>query len=106
MGGPTITAMLTLIREGFFDEDASAKGIPIDDSMIASVTAVSAPFRGTGIVYGLGETTDAAPAARQLSARIFLFATGTNGSLYVPSLGRKLHHESGLHVRICRTPNT
>ena len=70
--------MLTLIREGFFDNDASTKGISIDDSMIASVTTVSAPFRGTGIVYGLGETTDAAPAARQLSVRMFLFITTSN----------------------------
>jgi hypothetical protein len=76
MGGPTITTMLTLIREGFFDDDANMKGIPIDDSMIASVTTVSAPFRGTGIVYGLGERTGPISAAQPPSVRTSLiFAT-------------------------------
>jgi triacylglycerol esterase/lipase EstA (alpha/beta hydrolase family) len=82
MGGPTITAMLMLIREGFFDNNASAMGTPVDDSMVASVTAVSAPFRGTGIVYRPGETTDAAPTALQLSVRIFFFVATTNHPSY------------------------
>lgn len=81
MGGPTVTTMLTLIREGFFDDDANTKGIPIDDSMITSVTAVSAPFRGTGIVYGLGERTDVAPAVRQLSVCAFVVFTASYHSL-------------------------
>lgn len=71
MGGPTITTMLILIREGFFDADANARDLAeADDSMVASVTTVSAPFRGTGVVYDLGERMDAAPAVRQLSVSI------------------------------------
>lgn len=35
--------------------------------MILSVTSVSAPFRGTQLVYTLGEREDAAPAVRLLS---------------------------------------
>lgn len=60
--------MLTLIREGFFDGDAKARELGlVDDSMVASFTSVSAPFRGTGVVYDLGEKREGAPAVRQLS---------------------------------------
>ena len=73
MGGPTITMMLTLIREGFFDEDSKTRELgPVDDSMVASFTSVSAPFRGTGAVYELGERRDGAPAVRQLSVSSIL----------------------------------
>jgi hypothetical protein len=35
--------------------------------MILSVTSISAPFRGTQLVYALGEREDAAPAVRPIS---------------------------------------
>ncbi|KAF8310029.1 alpha/beta-hydrolase [Clavulina sp. PMI_390] len=74
MGGPTITTMLTLIREGFFEDNSDhlPPNPPLDDSMVASVTTVSAPFRGTGVVYDLGERTDAAPDVRVFSFGSFV----------------------------------
>lgn len=45
---------------GFFGKD-------VHPDMILSVTSVSAPFRGTQLVYTLGEREDAAPAVRPLS---------------------------------------
>ncbi|KAF8585825.1 alpha/beta-hydrolase [Ramaria rubella] len=60
MGGPTITKLIALIREGFFGEEAHP-------DMVLSVTSVSAPFRGTQVVYALGEQVDGAPAVRPFS---------------------------------------
>jgi len=60
MGGPTITKMSALINRGFFGPQAHS-------DMIISVITVSALFRGTQIVYTLGERVDTAPAVRPLS---------------------------------------
>jgi hypothetical protein len=49
-----------LISQGYFSPDDHP-------DMIQSVTTVSTPFRGTQLVYSLGESTDAAPAVRFLS---------------------------------------
>lgn len=65
MGGPTVTTLLTLIREGFFGSEEDG----VSDAMVCSLTSVSAPFRGTGIVYDLGEERKDAPSVRQLSVR-------------------------------------
>ncbi|KAH8099298.1 alpha/beta-hydrolase [Cristinia sonorae] len=56
-GGPTITKMQWLLETGFFGE---AYG----PDMLLSVNTVSSPFRGTSVVYLLGERVDAAPLVR------------------------------------------
>lgn len=90
--------MLTLIREGFFDDDAKMTGVPIDDSMIASVTTVSAPFRGTGIVYDLGSRTGTTSAVQQPSVRTSpIFTTVHRPPVCALLPGWKFHDESGLH---------
>ncbi|EIN14006.1 alpha/beta-hydrolase [Punctularia strigosozonata HHB-11173 SS5] len=60
IGGPTIVKMQWLIAQGFF-------GANMHPSMVSSVTTVSAPFRGTQLVYTLGERTDGAPAVCPIS---------------------------------------
>ncbi|KZT36598.1 alpha/beta-hydrolase [Sistotremastrum suecicum HHB10207 ss-3] len=60
IGGSTIVKLIALITQGFFGPDAHP-------DMILSVTAVSAPFRGTQLVYSLGESVKAAPAVRPFS---------------------------------------
>ncbi|KAJ7751269.1 alpha/beta-hydrolase [Mycena maculata] len=60
LGGPTIIKLQSLIKQGHFGPGAHPR-------MVLSVTAISAPFRGTQAVYLLGERRDAAPAVRPLS---------------------------------------
>ncbi|KAJ7897080.1 alpha/beta-hydrolase [Mycena olivaceomarginata] len=60
IGGPTVIKLLHLIKQGHFGPSAHAQ-------MILSINAISAPFRGTQLVYLLGERADAAPAVRPLS---------------------------------------
>ncbi|KAI9065880.1 alpha/beta-hydrolase [Trametes sanguinea] len=60
MGGPTIIKLQWLLRTGFFGKSYSA-------DMIMSVNTVSSPFRGTQLVYSLGEDTRNAPAVRRFS---------------------------------------
>ncbi|EJD03643.1 alpha/beta-hydrolase [Fomitiporia mediterranea MF3/22] len=60
IGGTTIMKLQYLLSIGFF----GSEGHP---DMILSVTTVSAPFRGTQLVYSLGERKDSAPAVRPFS---------------------------------------
>ncbi|KAJ6520040.1 alpha/beta-hydrolase [Mycena sanguinolenta] len=60
IGGPTVIKLQSLIKQGHFGPSA-------DPKMILSINAISAPFRGTQLVYLLGERADAAPAVRPLS---------------------------------------
>ncbi|KAK0246330.1 alpha/beta-hydrolase [Armillaria nabsnona] len=60
MGGPTIIKLQYLLKQGYF-------GGRDHPDMILSITTISSPFRGTPIVYTLGEHTDAAPAVRPWS---------------------------------------
>ncbi|SJL06273.1 uncharacterized protein ARMOST_09609 [Armillaria ostoyae] len=60
MGGPTIIKLQYLLKQGYF-------GGRDHPDMILSVTTISSPFRGTAIVYTLGEHIDAAPAVRPWS---------------------------------------
>ncbi|CAA7265951.1 unnamed protein product [Cyclocybe aegerita] len=60
IGGPTIIKLQHLLNEGHFGKDG-------DPDMILSVNAVCAPFRGTQLVYTLGESTTSAPSVRALS---------------------------------------
>jgi len=60
LGGPTIIKLQWLISMAFFGGDDHP-------DMILSVNSISAPFRGTQVVYTLGEREDAAPAVRPIS---------------------------------------
>lgn len=60
MGGPTITKLQWLLSTGFFGPSDHA-------DMILSINSISSPFRGTQLVYALGERTDAAPSVRPIS---------------------------------------
>ncbi|KAA1468030.1 alpha/beta-hydrolase [Dentipellis sp. KUC8613] len=60
MGGVTIVALQRMLEEGFFGREQHP-------DMMLSVTTVCAPFRGSQLVYTLGERTDAAPSVRPLS---------------------------------------
>jgi len=60
IGGPTVIKLQSLIKQGHFGPSA-------DTRMIFSINSISAPFRGTQLVYLLGERADAAPAVRPLS---------------------------------------
>ncbi|KAI0361462.1 alpha/beta-hydrolase [Trametes cingulata] len=60
MGGPTIVKLQWLLSIGFFGKQCTA-------DMILSLNTVSAPFRGTQLVYSLGEDTREAPAVRSFS---------------------------------------
>ncbi|KAL5533939.1 hypothetical protein ACEPAG_399 [Sanghuangporus baumii] len=60
IGGATIMKLQHLLSIGFFGQDTHP-------DMLLSVTTVSCPFRGTQIVYALGERTDSAPAVRSFS---------------------------------------
>ncbi|KZP25429.1 alpha/beta-hydrolase [Athelia psychrophila] len=60
LGGPTITKLQHLLSIGLFS--------PTDHpDMILTHTSLSAPYRGTQLVYALGERTDSAPLVRPLS---------------------------------------
>ncbi|KAJ6503312.1 alpha/beta-hydrolase [Mycena vitilis] len=60
-GAPTIIKLQSLIKQGHFGPDAETK-------MILSINSISGAFRGTQMVYIMGERPDAAPAVRPLSA--------------------------------------
>ncbi|ESK98070.1 alpha beta-hydrolase domain-containing protein [Moniliophthora roreri MCA 2997] len=60
IGGSTIIKLQHLIRTGHFGHHAHP-------GMVLSVNSISSPYRGTQIVFTLGERTDAAPAVRPLS---------------------------------------
>ncbi|TFK77321.1 alpha/beta-hydrolase [Pluteus cervinus] len=60
IGGPTIIKLQDLLKQGYF-------GPSTRPEMVFSVNSVSAPFRGTQLVYTLGERVDAAPAVRPMS---------------------------------------
>ncbi|KAI0692668.1 hypothetical protein BC835DRAFT_44185 [Cytidiella melzeri] len=78
MGGPTIIKMQWLLATGFFGEASHP-------DMLLSVTTVSAPFRGSQIVYSLGEEVDNAPAVRPYSAGAFV-AKGVHVLSYLSPL--------------------
>lgn len=61
MGGPTIVKLQHLLKLGHFNDYG---GHP---DMVLSLSSISAPFRGTQVVYILGEKEDAAPAVKPLS---------------------------------------
>ncbi|KAK0208830.1 hypothetical protein DFS33DRAFT_1414219 [Desarmillaria ectypa] len=65
MGGPTIIKLQYLLKQGYF-------GGPNHPDMILSITTISSPFRGTPIVYTLGEHIDGAPAVRPWSIGDFM----------------------------------
>ncbi|CAL1694038.1 unnamed protein product [Somion occarium] len=89
IGGPTIMKLQWLISTGFF-------GGLYHPDMLLSVTTVSAPFRGTQVVYLLGERTDTAPAVRWLSLGDLLAKGIHIGSYLAPLLPKILdfHTES------------
>ncbi|EAU92760.1 lipase [Coprinopsis cinerea okayama7 len=60
IGGPTIIKLQHLMKEGHFGKDA-------DPDMVLSVTSICSPFRGTQLVYTLGESTHSAPSVRPFS---------------------------------------
>ncbi|KAH9858051.1 alpha/beta-hydrolase [Lenzites betulinus] len=60
IGGPTIVKLQWLLSTGFF-------GTAYSPDMIVSLTTISAPFRGTQLVYSLGEDPHDAPAVRRFS---------------------------------------
>jgi hypothetical protein len=98
MGGATLAVLITLVRNGFFspggdgcesdrapedqdegedadkgeDADADADEDGVHPDMIASITTVSAPFRGTQLVYDLGEDVKGSSSVRHLSVRPFM----------------------------------
>jgi len=90
LGGPTITKLQWLISTGFF-------GKSHHPDMIISVTAVSSPFRGTQLVYSLGERTDRPPAVRPLSIGSVLAKSVHLASYFSPAIPQwilDLHAES------------
>ncbi|KAM5530506.1 hypothetical protein V8D89_015822 [Ganoderma adspersum] len=87
MGGPTIIRLQCLLAKGFFGK----KYLP---GMILSVNTVSAPFRGTQLVYTLGEDTRDAPNVRRFSVGNFL-AKGVHVASYLSPILPRLFD---LHV--------
>src|SRR5258708_7394803 len=75
LGGTTVTVMQQLIKEGHFGKEAHS-------DMVASVTAVSAPFKGTGYSFILGEDRKSAPDVDYFSVRSFRYS---QSSLSTPS---------------------
>jgi hypothetical protein len=59
IGGLTIVKLQDMLSQGCFPN-----GHP---DMILSINSISSPFRGTQLVYTLGESVDAAPSVRTLS---------------------------------------
>lgn len=84
MGGATLAVLITLVRNGFFSpggdgcesdrapEDQDEDADEVHPDMIASITTVSAPFRGTQLVYDLGEDVKGSSSVRHLSVRPFM----------------------------------
>ncbi|KAJ8487302.1 hypothetical protein ONZ51_g4268 [Trametes cubensis] len=95
MGGPTIIKLQWLLATGFFGKECSS-------DMILSVNTVSSPFRGTQLVYSLGEDRRNAPAVRPFSPGDLL-AKGVHVAAYLaPVLPRifDLHADArGLSFR-------
>ncbi|KIL00986.1 hypothetical protein PAXRUDRAFT_184097 [Paxillus rubicundulus Ve08.2h10] len=91
MGGPTVVKMQWLMRIGFFGEH-------VHPDMVLSLTAISSPFRGTQLVYTLGERTDAPPAVRPFSVGSVLAKVVHVVSYLSPILPKALdlHAESRL----------
>ncbi|PIL31817.1 hypothetical protein GSI_06521 [Ganoderma sinense ZZ0214-1] len=87
MGGPTVIKLQWLITNGFF-------GKQYHPDMILSINTVSAPFRGTQLVYTLGEDTRDAPSVRWFSVGNFL-AKGIHVASYLSPV---LPHLFDLHV--------
>ncbi|CDO75496.1 hypothetical protein BN946_scf184935.g32 [Trametes cinnabarina] len=75
MGGPTIVKLQWLLKTRFFGKQYSA-------DMVLSVNTVSSPFRGTQLVYSLGEDTRNAPAVRPFSVGDIL-AKGVHIAAYL-----------------------
>ncbi|KAI0824993.1 alpha/beta-hydrolase [Trametes gibbosa] len=61
IGGPTVVKLQWLLATRFFGKRYSA-------DMILSLNTVSSPFRGTQLVYSLGEDACDAPVVRRFSA--------------------------------------
>lgn len=104
-GGPTIIKLQSLMNAGHF-------GVSAHPDMILSVTSsrailstcasyklklsVSSPFRGTQLVYALGESTEAAPLVRPVSLGTVLAQAAHLIAFLSPILPRSLdlHIES------------
>ncbi|KAG8898638.1 hypothetical protein FRB99_007248, partial [Tulasnella sp. 403] len=95
-GGTTIVHLQWLINQGHFGPDAHP-------DMILSITSVSSPFRGTQIVYSLGESVRDAPAIRffspgNVAAKVIHLCTYFAPlGMYIPFFGNllpDLHTES------------
>lgn len=94
-GGPTIIKLQWLLKTGFFGAAYSPDMILSlntgqsyrSDSTLALLTShpVSAPFRGTQLVYSLGEDTCDAPAVRRFSPGDML-AKGVHVAAYLAPL--------------------
>ncbi|KAI0639551.1 alpha/beta-hydrolase [Trametes polyzona] len=83
MGGPTIVKLQWLLTTGFFGKEYSP-------DMILSLNTVSAPFRGTQLVYSLGEDTRDAPTVRPLSPGDILSKWVHVAAYFAPVLPRFL----------------
>ncbi|KAI0052547.1 alpha/beta-hydrolase [Auriscalpium vulgare] len=81
VGGSTIVKLQHLISSGFF-------GRTHHPDMLLSLTSVSSPFRGTQIVYPLGEHETAAPAVRALSVGAALAQCVYAAAYLAPVLAR------------------
>ncbi|KAF8330413.1 uncharacterized protein EI90DRAFT_1187950 [Cantharellus anzutake] len=79
LGGTTVTVMQQLINEGHFGFE---NGIHPD--MVASVTAVSAPFKGTGFAYIIGEDRKCAPEIEYFSVNSFIVRSVHTLSYFAP----------------------
>ncbi|KAF9481658.1 alpha/beta-hydrolase [Pholiota conissans] len=60
VGGPTVIKLQYLLQEGHFGKEGHPE-------MVLSLNAVCSPFRGTQLVYTLGEEATAAPDVRPFS---------------------------------------
>ncbi|TFK94409.1 alpha/beta-hydrolase [Polyporus arcularius HHB13444] len=78
LGGQTIIKLQWMLSTGFF-------GRRYHPDMILSVNTVSTPFRGTQLVYALGEETQHAPDVRPFSAGDLL-AKGVHIAAYLSPL--------------------
>ncbi|RPD55873.1 alpha/beta-hydrolase [Lentinus tigrinus ALCF2SS1-6] len=78
LGGQTIIKLQWLLSTGFFGQN-------YHPDMILSVNTVSTPFRGTQLVYALGEETQRAPDVRPFSAGDIL-AKGVHIAAYLSPL--------------------
>ncbi|KAF9512387.1 hypothetical protein BS47DRAFT_1067131 [Hydnum rufescens UP504] len=65
LGGTTVTVMQSLIKSGHFGSSAHP-------DMVASLAAVSAPFKGTPFVFWIGEDKKSAPDIKFFSINSFM----------------------------------